>query len=215
VTEGIIPAVVTGIFGIIAVIIGCFLTRSFTKKEFQSKEIKNTKLNRSLISCDYAKIVLQAKECIFFNGIVLATLADMDLRNSLIKVDPRININFVSANLNDSVIFESARRYWGTENDMLRSMGDNVLTWIKTIKKAHQNTNHNYSNICIFTSYFAIDYKDIKETSFIQAKYYLLNKSHNEVNVFYITTRPGDELYEIYREQIKLIENKNGEVGYI
>ena len=183
------------------------------KKENDNQEIVQ-EIMYSDWACNYREKILQATDCIFFSAIVLEVVSNMDVRKAFGEIDNRIMVNFFSID-DDAVIIKSANRYMGSDYDITRSMGSTNSDWIKTITKNHDRTDHDKLNTFVQTAYFAVDYKEICSTSFIQAKHYLLNDARGREGVYYITPRPGSELFMTYREQIMLIEKKKGKVGWV
>jgi len=205
----IIAAIVGGLLG------GFLPTYFFLYKPVKDRDAKKetAKINYSLSPCDFEEKIKQAKDCIFFSGVVLSHLGSHQLRDCLTDIDPRIKISIFAVDLDDDVHFNTVCRLYG-DGEIISSMSKSCKNWMNEIKNRHENSFIKRTNAFTPISYFAVDYNDDKESSFIQAKHYLHRKEPG-AKVFYCTVRPGHELYKYYREQIMLIEEKNGKIGFV
>ena len=159
--------------------------------------------------CKYIEVVTNAKKCIFCNGVGMAFLSDYNLQTSLANVDTRISIRFVVANHeNDAFQKIVTRGIYKSDKKEAKTISKMFDIAIDRIREK-RNLNISYVDFFTPISYFAIDYKEKTDSSFIQAKHYLHNMNNKNIKVLYCTVRPGSDLYEYYREQILLLENYN------
>ena len=184
------------------------------KNHYNKKEIKLDEISISSVSCNYIEKIRAAKDCVFFNALILTLLADVDLRTEFGKMDPRISVYFVLSDPKDEELQRVIKRYWANSDEIFKSFQENFEIWIRNIKNEHANTECDYANLFTPISYFAVDYKDEKESSFIQAKHYLIQGDFGKSpNYIYVAARPGTDLYRYYKQQILLIEKKKGKIA--
>jgi len=86
---------------------------------------------------------------------------------------------------------------------------------IEQLKNVHENIKYGGVNIYTPISYFAVDYNNNNhESSFIEARHYLFRREGGLPNYYYTPATPRIQLYETFKEQILLIEEKNGKIGF-
>ena len=175
----------------------------------------NIVMNYSSDPCNYIEAVKKATGSIFFSGIGM-TFLDYALRNVLVNdTDPKVTINFAAVDyIKNNDIMTFLQDYFGPHREKWYKHRDAFNDHVEILKN-RQNTSFLDLDIFMPVSYFAIDYKEKTKFSFIQAKHYLRHKYENEVNVLYYTAHQGTKLYEQYRNQILLIEESGGNLGYI
>ena len=185
------------------------------KKDIESIKCKleNTQVGSikySLSSCDEKKAIFQAKKSIFFSGAGM-TFFNYDLANSLANTEPYVEINCVVTDLNNPDVKKAMDYLFRGIKKGKQSVSR--LSFDRQISRIRSARNINVDFITTFShiSYFAIDYKEQTESSFIQAKHYLVQEYAGEVKVFYCIVRPGTELYKYYLDQIFLLEKKGQE----
>jgi hypothetical protein len=160
-------------------------------------------------SCSFGEKALQAKNSVFCSSLIMAQLNDFDIQNDFMKVNSEIPITIVLLNSNNPDMIKTLQRFNGyslIENE--KTIIEGVKIGIDRILSNKRNVTVKYKNFIIPNSYFAVDYKVKTDSSFIQIKQYLLNDNKG-IKVLYCTVRPESELYELYREQILLLERSN------
>lgn len=226
-SDYIIAAIITGSLGLIGVI---FSTLSYVRFNKQAKEVSKreeelnereseiqkkesmpnkceaNRINYSFESCNYIDYIKNATNSIFFSGIALSLLADMNLRR-VINEKKDTSKCFIIQNFKNEELYKFIDEFLHItklEHRNWRGLFEDFQMWIKEIK----NKDSFYSNSFYPVSYFAVDYKNvINDTSFIQAKHYFSRESsETPPKVLYVTAYPNTDLYNFYREQILLIE---------
>jgi len=133
---------------------------------------------------------------------------DFDFANFLANIEPHVEIKCVVTDLNNPDVRKNMDYIFGgiekEKNSPARSTFDRNVSRVKRTRSINVDFITAFPHI----SYFAIDYKEQTEFSFIQAKHYLIAEYTGEVNVYYCIVRPGAKLYEYYRKQIILLEKK-------
>jgi len=209
-------AIIIGICGIIgaalAAIVTYYLTNKSAHKRYVVNKSEHSGITYSSRSCNYGEKALQAKNSIFSSSIFMAMLADYDIQNDFANVNPEIPITLVMVNSDYPDMLKFVNMFNGRSNieneeKVMTTVAENVKIGIKRIKSS-RNINVKFINFIVPVSYFAVDYKIVTESSFIQIKHYLLNDKR-AVKVLYCTVLPGSELFEQYRKQILLLERSD------
>ena len=208
----VLAASITGICGIIAAVITHYRKKNKSvQKRYEENKSEPLGITYSTRTCNYGEKVLQAKNSIFSSGIWMAMLADPGIQNDFAKVNPEIPITFVMANSDHPNMVKCVNMIngWSHVNDAkeMKKIIDGAKIGINRIKSCRE-INEKYINFIVPVSYFAIDYKVVTESSFIQIKYYLLNDKRAVKHLYY-TVFPGSELFEQYQKQILLLEKSN------
>jgi len=202
--ESMFGTILTGLFGIISTIIGCFLTYYLTKKQFGKENISKDKISYSLYPCSYSDMVRKAQKTIFFSGAGCEVLNDYSLQNILAEINHKISIDIVKSNPNNEDVRLAFQGLTEISREYVVSVNELVATGVDRIK-VKRNINVKYIDFFNPISYFAIDCNENSKFSFIQAKHYLISDDKKTVKVFYCTVHPGSDLYDWYREQIILL----------
>ncbi|MCL2057344.1 MAG: hypothetical protein FWH02_09050 [Oscillospiraceae bacterium] len=205
-TNAIIILLVLITVDLVCIIIG-YLEKSLQLSEHNKKMLKyaiaqsTSGVSYSSDDCNYIDIVKSATKCIFYSGIAMGRFSDYNMENAFAEVSTEITITFVCANLENDDVLKSANGFFGRNKIEPLNSFHVYQKAIERMKKK-RNIVDKYIDIFVPISYFAIDYKEITEFSFIQAKHYLLDENRGEIKALYCTVRPGSVLYNYYQEQI-------------
>ena len=155
----------------------------------------------------------QAKYNLFFSGLCMSCFNDDDLVNSLINIDSNVTIDIVITDTTNQEVLNILNFQYGISENEWKARQIIIGKIIKKIKKKRPSTNVSFINIVSPISYFAIDYDEESESSFIQTKYYSIpkDKDGNLPDFFYCGTHPETGLYNYYRKQIFLLKMKANE----
>ncbi len=197
--------IISGMFVLIAV--ENFLMRITYMDDIKHQLEAQKETDYSSEPCNYREHISEAKECIFFNGIGLVLLCDLDLHNHLSKIDAQVSIKFVVAkHCEDNfqkVVLGGLQKAPDIEGAKAISK---MFELTENRIREHRSLDVTHIDFFAPVSYFAVDYKEYTESSFIQAKHYLLNREKKGIQSYYCSVRPGSKLYEYYRQQIILLD---------
>ena len=180
------------------------ITKSISKIDEMAIQI--SKVDYSYSSCIYKDVIPRATNSLFFSGVGMAFF-DYDIENSIIKVDQSVNITFVVMNVYNEDVATGVESFYNISKEETRMLHESFIKRVLRINN-FRKTNFGVIDTFVQVSYFAVDYKELTEFSFIQAKYYLLTKNDEHIDVMYYTARPGTELFKCFRKQILIIEDK-------
>ena len=129
----------------------------------------------------------------------------MICKTHLPNIELRIAIKFVVADCNNDDILKAVKGISNAAKEELQSLSQVFDIGLNRIKH-DRDVDVVFIDFYVSISYFAIDYKEQTNSSFIQAKHYLLNENKKSIKVFYCTVRPGTNLYDYYKEQILILD---------
>jgi hypothetical protein len=187
------------------------ITKSVTRFDKFAEQME--KIKYSKMPCDYNKMILQATNSIFFSGNGMSHF-EQSLAKALAEIAPHVEINCVVSDLSGDAI-ETINFLTGLSKSDPSIITDHLNRYNKHLDtiRAKRGINNAFIKIVSMISYFAIDYKQQTESSFIQAKHILLSDRKGDYNTFYCIARPGTEIYEYYRNQIEILEKKAMEIN--
>ena len=157
----------------------------------------------------FGEILPTAKNSIFISGLGMPIIGVIDYL--LVSVDSKINLTLAVSDFATDDVLNSLEQFAGwTKNDCERRKE----TFDKNVSKikAKRPVNNIYLDIFAPIAYVAIDYHEITESSFIQARHYLFSGDSTVFHSYFCTVRPGHFLYNYYREQILMMEQNNGKL---
>ena len=193
------------------IIIGLIVYLIWQERNIRKNKNKNNGVSYDSRPCSYGEKALQAKNSIFCSSIRMAALADHGVYNDFANVKSHIPIKLVlsSNNINTKKALHMLYNWSGVSKKFTEAIITSVDEAINNIRNK-RSIDVKYIDFVTPTSYFAIDYKEETDVSFIQIKHYLLCNKKN-IEALYFTVYPSSDLYNLYKRQIELLENTEEE----
>lgn len=156
----------------------------------------------------WQKCVSEATHDIFISGTTLTKY--IGEKNFFLNLKNSIKTRFLVLNISDEIILNGFRQMRYKDN--LIHTNQRYINQASLFKDLYHNLyqkkNFEFAVSDRITpiSYFAIDIQKISPKTFIRVQHYLHEKEADDTSVTYIV-RPGNPLFDIYKEQIEILWN--------
>ncbi|MCL2311530.1 MAG: hypothetical protein FWC41_03415 [Firmicutes bacterium] len=160
-----------------------------------------------------------AQNSIFISGVGMNNI--YGVREMLADIKSSVSITLAVNNYEEPDVMTALYSFFGKPSKKWDGYKTFFNESVKKIKnRPDRPVKVIYMDTFVPIAFFAIDYKEETDNSFIQAKHYILSDEldHDKQNGYkikgyYYTARPRTDSYKLYREylnQILLIENSKG-----
>ena len=188
-----------------------------------SQENKLSSAQSTEFSMDYSSVynfcgemLPKAENSVFISGV------GMTIFNSIIyqiaSINQNVSVNLAVPNLENDNVVLALKHFFGLSNSewrMRKELFAELSTKINTIGSEARPINMLFLDMFVPIAYIAIDYKSKTENSCIQAFHFMMHDSREDWQSFFCTVRPDHVLYNRYRNQILMIESKNGKLAKV
>ena len=162
-----------------------------------------------LLENEARKAISGAKNSILVSGTSMGSLGDA--MTILSAINQEVSVTFVFPDYGNEHVMGSIERFFVGKKKHWVARNDAFNRCIETVQKK-RNVNVIRTDIFLPFVYVAVDYREVTAFSYIQVRHYLLSIEGTSRDVFFVV-RPGERLYERYREQVLLIEKSGGKLA--